>query len=456
MQSHGLVQSKKENLISNRIWIRWSALTQSERVVCVLIALTPLWWLWGWSYLSVLLAPSLLAYEFYKKREFGLSSPSLIVIALFLLGFYDIFGTYLYGTINDINLGIKDITGPLDSWLAPALTIWYVQSKKIRVRPAVVAWAFSVLVLCMLALWLIVHFVLGQADYSPSRSLFGFLTGKSAVYVPGSGNSNYLIPYRPLDSSLPGFVRYAFFFRNPEAASLVVGFSCFLALDIKPRKWSAFLFISSFFLLLLTGTRSTWLAFLLILMLLGLIKLSQFMGKHFIYALIALVSFISLSLPPITNLAFDTVADTGESISEFRGDSTEVRSEIYRRTWDRILKSSNTNFLFGFFVPGEPVFPGYPPSKVGTHSYYLGGLLYIRGVIGTIIFLLYWVALVRWFYRTKRGRPLSCLLVYLLFTVTFIVMYWEETVMPLILVTIVTHYPMNQLKGVRHVKVFSK
>lgn len=57
-------------------------------------------------------------------------------------------------------------------------------------------------------------------------------------------------------------------------------------------------------------------------------------------------------------------------------------------------------------MPGASVHAGYAPAKVGTHSFYLGSLLYQKGVVGTCIFVTFWLSLITWLYHTRSNRPI--------------------------------------------------
>ncbi|NEQ81805.1 MAG: O-antigen ligase family protein [Moorea sp. SIO2I5] len=418
---------------------QWSLLTQSEKVVGLGIVLIPLWWLWGWSYLLLFLAIGIFTYEFFKRSKIRLQQPSLTVLALIAYGLYNLISNYFYGLYNSSSLSTRDLIGGFNTIFAPAAVIWYIQSKNIRVRLQVVAWAFSIVVVLMLAYWFYIFFVLHQVTFEPSRSLFGILTGKPLQYKPGLGNSNYLIPYRAEDSSLPGLARYFFFFHGPESLALVVSFICLLSLDLKNRLWFILLFSGAFFILLTSGTRSAWLSLPTIIIIRWLLKTGASKGAWLICGLIALVSFVFLVITPVTEFVFNTVSNTAQATSEFRGDSTDVRAEIYRRTFERVLESSNQNFLFGHVVHGETVLPGYAPAMVGTHSFYLGSLLYIKGLVGIGIFATYWISLIAWLYQTRFGRPISCIIIFILFSITFCVMAFESTVMPIILIALTTY-----------------
>ncbi|MGA7933715.1 MAG: hypothetical protein WCA35_09225 [Kovacikia sp.] len=426
------------------IFLRWHRLEQAEKTVCLGIVLIPLWWLWGWSYLLLALALGIYLYEYVDQGKIQLQNPGLVVLALTAYGAYDLISAIFYGFYHDASLSVRDFTESLNAIFAPAAIIWYVQSRRIRVRPSVVAWSFSVIVLLMLATWIYLVTVAHQAPFMPPRSLFGALTHKPVEYVPGLGNTNYLIPYRAEDRSLPGFVRFFFFFHGPESLALVTGFIALLALDLNKRLWSVLLFSGAVFCLLMSGTRSVWLALPATLLVRWLLKLGNTKNTWLVYALAAFSSFL-IMLPPVSDFILDTTSGTTKTTEEFRGDSTEVRAEIYRRTSERILDSSNWELFVGHVVPGETVLPGYAPAMVGTHSFYLGTLLYRQGLLGTGLFAFYWLSLIAWLYKTRRDRPIAVLLVFLLFSLTFGTMAFESVVMPITLICSVTRQPYRKM-----------
>lgn len=419
------------------IFLRWTALTQAEKTVCLCIVLIPLWWLWGWSYLLLVLAVVIFTYEYFNQGKIKLNSPSLLVVSLVAYGLYELISIIFYGFYHDTSLSIRDLTDELNSMFAPAATLWYIQSRGIRVRLEVVAWAFSLIVILMMGSWLYIVVVAHQAPFIPPRSLFGALTHKPVQFEPGLGNANYLIPYRPEDRSLPGFVRYFLFFHGPESLALSTSFIALLALDLNKRLWSVLLFSGAVFILLMSGTRSVWLVLPFAAFIRWLIKAGSNKGVWSVCALIALCSFL-IMLPPVTNFLLGTASGTAKATGDFRGDSTEVRGEIYRRTSERVLESSDLELLFGHVVPGETVLPGYAPAMVGTHSFYLGTLLYRQGLIGIAIFSVYWFSLIAWLYKTRRDRPIAVILIFLIFTLTFQVMALESVVMPITLICAAT------------------
>jgi hypothetical protein len=385
---------------------------------------------------------SLFTYEFLNKGSLRLQRPSLFVIAGIAAGVYEILSVLFYGMYNDYPLTPRAVLNSVMSWAAPVAVLWYVKSHDIRVRLRVVAWAFSVIVALMLILWLVIFFVWRQKDYVPYRSLFGLLTGKSAVFEAGAGNSNYLMPYFPTDESLiPGVLRYVFFFHGPESLALVVSFIALLALDLKNRLWSLLLLSISYFLLMTSGTRSAFIVLPLVIIVRYLLTANKVFGLPFVFGMIAVVSFTTLSIPPVTNLVFSKAANTAEAAGSARADSTEVRGEIYRRTWEGFVDGSDAQLFFGHVVKGETVLPGYAPAQVGSHSFLLSTLLYRSGFLGTGIFLTYWASLILWLYTTRSGRPMSCLLMFLLFSLTFAVMEFESVVMPITLICATVREP---------------
>ncbi|WP_299493165.1 O-antigen ligase family protein [Acaryochloris sp. IP29b_bin.137] len=415
--------------------LQWSALTPAEHLVSACIVLTPLWWLWGWSYLQLALVVGIFGYEFYRTGQLRLSRPSPLVITMTAFSFYGMCTSYFYHQWNGLPLGPRELLGEIDAWWAPASMVWFIQSKEIRVRLKVVAWAFSILVAFMFLLWLGIHVVGQQGNYSPPRSLFGFLTGKSATFVEGAGNSNYLMPYRPDDSSIFGFARYSSFFHGPESFALVTVFISLLALDLKHKLWSLSLLGSAIALLVLSGTRSAWLAFAAIFCLRYLVQIGKSGQLAGVCTVLAVGCFAIFCIPPVTDMVFDSVSTTANTTAELRADSTDTRGEIYRRTIEDIQTSSHGEFLFGHVVSGETVLPGYAPAQVGTHSFYLGSLLYRQGVIGTGLFAVVWGAWLQWLYATREERPTVVFWIMLTFNLTFCVMAFESTVMPILLIS---------------------
>lgn len=415
------------------LWIQWSALTQSEKVVCALIVLIPVWWSLGWKHFLLLSAAGIIIYEVRQHGSVGLQRPSLPVISALAFPIYTLICRYFYNEYNNETFSPNAILSVLNSWAGFAVILWYIQSKKIRIRLQVVAWSFSVVVTLMVMLWLVIYVVWHQGHYDPPRSLYGLATGKAGEYEPGMGNSNYLMPYFPTDESLPGLVRYVYFFPGPEALALVMAFVSLLALDIKNRLWSLLLFGASIFLLLTSGTRAVWITLPVVLTVRYLLTVGKTFGPAFLYGLIGFVSFVTLSLPTVTNKVLSSLKGTAAAAGNARADSTEVRGEIYRLTTEGILNASDLVLLLGHVVAGEGVLPGYAPAVVGSHSFILGTLLYRAGLVGTGIFLTYWISLLLWLYNTRIDRPM-CLLMFIVFSFTFATMELEMPVMPITLI----------------------
>ncbi|MBW4668148.1 MAG: hypothetical protein KME60_12185 [Cyanomargarita calcarea GSE-NOS-MK-12-04C] len=425
---------KNNARIFSTVFIRWNCLTQSEKVTVVSIILIPLWWLLGWKYLFLLLATSLALHDIFSENGLHLQRPTIPVLSAIGFGLYGILSKYFYSQSNNESINPNSITWPLDGWVGFGLILWYIQSHKIRIRLNVLAWSLTIVALQMVLFWLVIYFVWKQGDYTASRSLFGLITGKGEEFIPGAGNSNYLMPYFPTDISLPGLVRYIYFFHGPESLALFVGFVCLVALDIKNRLWSWLLFSTSVFLLLTSGTRAVWVALPAVLFLRYFFIVGSWVGAWVLCAVIAIGCFAGLSVPAVSNMLFHSATNTAQSTSSFRGDSSEVRSEIYRRTFRGITEASDAKLIFGHVVTGEGVLPGYAPAVVGSHSFLLGSLLYRSGLVGTGIFLTYWVSLIFWLYNTRTGRPISCAMTFVLFSLTFSTMELELPVMPITLI----------------------
>lgn len=416
------------------IWLRWELLTQAEKVVCLGIILIPLWWLWGWRHLFLALAIGIVIYDWQCFNKISLQRPSLSVIGSFCFGFYLICSIYFYSAWQNLAVNPNAIFAPLNSWLCFGFILWYIQDRKIRIRLQVVVWSFSIIITLMILMWGIIFFVFHQNHYIPLRSIYAVMTGKGHEFEPGLGNVNYLMPYFPTDESFLELVRYLYFFPGPEALALVMAFVCLLALDIKHHCW-LLLFSGAFFLLLTSGTRAVWVALPIILILRYLLTATQFFGTTFVFGLLAVICFSSLTFTPTSDFILDKFSQTATATANTRADSTEARIKIYQFTLDEIENASNSNIFFGHVVTGKGLVPGYEPAVVGSHSFILGTLLYRNGLIGTGFFLTYWISLLRYLYRTRKSRP-TCLLILVLFNLTFVTMELEMPVMPITLVCV--------------------
>ncbi|MEO0984901.1 MAG: hypothetical protein AAFY20_05060 [Cyanobacteria bacterium J06639_14] len=430
-------RSRKSEPLFAGIGLRWQTLTQSEKVVTLLITLTPLWWLMGWKHVFILIAMGVLAYDVRQYGNVRLKCPHLSVIALLVFCLYTLLSQYFYSAYQGDSLSPNAVLSPLNTYAGPAAILWYLQSHKIRIRWQVIAWSFTVVTLLMILFWGVIYFGWHQVHYEPPRSLYGALTGKSKTYVPGAGNSNYLIPYFPTDESfIPGFVRYVYFFSGPESLALVAGFISLLALEIKSKKWSILLFSTAVFILLTSGTRSVVMILPLILLIRGLFTTRTAFGPWFLCALLATGSFTTLSVPSITNSLLDTVTRTAEVAGEARADSTAVRGDIYQGTLDGLVQSSNRQFFWGYVTTGETVLPGYDPARIGSHSFWLGTLLYRSGVIGTLIFIVFWLSLIWHVYQHASAKPIVCRLIFIMLTLCLVVMEIEMPVMAIALLCV--------------------
>lgn len=430
------------------IWLRWSALNAAERLVCANIILMPVWWFVGLSdYMPLLMLIGISLHEWRRHGRLRLKNPSLVVITLFAFyGYYFIDQFLLFfnahPSVELASNGVKSITlnnlvkSTFDFSL-PCL-IWYIQSNNVRVRQEVVAWACSVSAVQMLMFWIAVQFVFPGAFYPPPRSLYGILTGKSQNYVDGLGANNYLMLY---DEG-----RFSFFFGNKQPCAAFLGFVGLIALDIKNRFWSLLLLAASIFLLTLPATRSLWVALPIVVFFRFLLSTSKFGGTWFLLALIAALSFTTLSVPPVTNLIFNALTDTATAVEEYRPGSTAGRSQVYKET----LEDIPNKILFGHKVEGEGVSTihgtGMGP-KIGSHSFILGELLYKGGLVGFGMFATFWVVLFLWFYQTRFGRPECWFPVMLLYTFMCAVTWIHFTMSMGILVCMMLRKPaMKSLK----------
>jgi O-antigen ligase len=220
-----------------------------------------------------------------------------------------------------------------------------------------------------------------------------------------------------------------------------------LALDIKKRIWSLPLLSAGLFLLFLSGTRSNWLVLPIVLAVRFIFVARKIGGAPLLAALIALVSFFSLSLPLVTDLITDTYTATKEATGNLRQDSTEVRAKIYERTWNAIVNAPE-DFVLGRGVPGLTVLPGYEPAKVGSHSFILGTLFYRMGLLGTATFLIFWISLFLKLYTTRSSRSgSSSLLMFLYISLTFATMEVSMIVYLIILLAVIVDSPKKQQRA---------
>lgn len=419
-------QKVNKSLFSG-IWLRWDALTAAERLICVIIVLMPVWWALGIiQYLVQLITLGIALYEWRCHGKLPLKRPNLVVVALFAsfaFGFADtfllVFNAHPLAVLppgSDQQL-IDLVKSPLQL-LFPFL-VWYIQSNNIRVRLESVAWACSVSVIQQLSVWLFACFLFfSSAAFDPPRTLLGSLTGKAEHYLRGSGETSYLLLYYPSEYSIGGLPRFHSFFYSPDTFALFVGVVGVLALSLKNRLWSLLLLTASIFLIGMSGTRTAWIAFSAALLIHFLFTAGNVGGSRLLVALIAIVSFVTLSLSPVTDLIFNTYTDTTTYLADYRSNSTDDRAAVYEGTIEKIIENDNPlTFIFGHKVDGPPVVAG-TGNTIGSHSYLLGSLLYKGGLVGTGLFMTFWVSLFMWLHHTRMGRPICCVLILLLVSVT--------------------------------------
>jgi hypothetical protein len=270
------------------------------------------------------------------------------------------------------------------------------------------------------------------------------LTGNGGGYEPGEGLGNFLIPYRPQDISFAKLVRWSFFFIIPENLALASGFIILLSLDLKNRLWSMLLLAASVLLLLLSGTRSGWLAIPIVLSFRYIFTFSKIWGYALPLALAAVLSFATLSVPPVTNAILDNYASKSEDVGRVRADSTQVRGKIYEET----LREIPNKLYLGHWIAGPSVLPGFELGRVGTHSFILGTLLYRHGLAGAFLFLTFWLSLFAWLHKTREGRPLSSYGLLVFYTLVSPVMEFGEVIAwMIILLGVVIRSPINKDKA---------
>ncbi len=408
------------------IWIRWGQLTLAEKVVCANLCLIAAWWAIGiYRFMAALICLGIVGYEKLNYGEIRLKKPSLSTIALFVFSSYRLIGSIFFELATDRRINITEDIRYILFWYGLIGLLWYIQSHNIRVRLEVVAWALSLVVIQMLVLWVVGELILGGRDYIYPRTIFSLLARNAeGNYEHGAGLSNYLIPYLPYHTSIFGLKRWSFFFIIPEIFALVVAYINLVSLDIKNSLWSIFLFTGSLFLVLLSGTRSVWLLLPVILILRYTFIFGRIKGYALPLALLAIISFTTLSFPKITDTIFEVYKSQTQAVGEVRADSTEVRADIYKET----LKAIPDKPIFGHWVVGETVLPGFELGRVGTHSFILGTLLYHLGIVGTLLFIIFWISFAAWLYQTRKGRPLSVFFLLILYTFLSIVMEFGELI----------------------------
>jgi len=390
------------------IFLRWNVLTVTEKVVCANIVLLPVWWFVGiTNYFLISLSLGIVLYEWLRYGRLSLKSPSRAVIALFVFYAYEYVDTWLifldaYPSIDvpsDLVINPNNLIKSAFQFSIPFL-VWYIQSNNARVRLEVVAWACSISLIQMLLGWLIFQFAFPGWIDNPPRTLYAMLTGKSSFTseeVEGWGN--YLAFY---DED-----RVRFFFGHYQAAAAFLGFVGLIAVELKNRVWSCLMLATCIFLIILIGSRSVWLALPAALSIRFFLTLVKLRLTALVFAFLAIVSFATLSLTPVTDTIFTTYTDTASAVGNARAGSTEARSKVYKATLEKIPDKP----IFGHKVEGPPAREGptvfvVNPPRIGSHSFILGDLLYKRGLLGLGIFGAFWAYLLVWFYETGRERPM--------------------------------------------------
>ena len=388
--------------------IRWQALTVGERFVCTNIVLLPIWWVLGvYEYMPLLLLLGVAGYEWRCYGKVRLKQPSLPVVASFVFGIYVIVQRLFL--LTRVLGGVKEA---VVFSFCPACWLWYIQSNNIRIRLEVVAWALTVSVMQMLGLWFLLQFAIPESMLlPPPPTLLALLTGDT-VPRGETGSLNALLPYTPRTLFGAEQNRFSMFFCFPEFFGLVAGFIGIVALDIKNRFWSWLLLLACVVLIFLSATRAVWVALPIVVILRYLFKNSgNLWTPPIIFALAAIASFTILSVPPAGNLVLEQFTHSATAIDQARAGSTATRLEIYKQTWQAFTE----NPLWGHGLLPERA-EGASPIRIGSHSVILGELLYLKGLVGTVIFMFFWVSLLISFYQTRVGRPLTGFCAWFLYT----------------------------------------
>ena len=400
---------ENKNAIFQGIWLRTQALTQAEKVVCLGIILIPIWWVIGWGVMLLLWMCGIVFYELKTHRKIRLSPPKLEVIGIILFSFYR---SLSYG-MNSPEIAPRVLIDPLITWGCVGILLWYIQSNNIRVRLQPVAWAFSFTICMMILWWIFCHFVIREPYYTPPRTLYAVLTDKGAYNPANLGSvGNFLVPYYLTEKGFGGLYRHNFFFPHPTVSSFAIGFAGLIALDIKNLLWSRSILAACTLLILIAQARNAWLSLSVVLVVRWILTTGKTRGITFMLALFAIASFATFSVPSVTNYITDTYSNTVETTSNFRKESTEGRQKIYQRTWESFIEEP----LWGHGVNGPSVVPGYEFAGLGSESFILGTLLYKSGLVGTGVFLAFYISLLVQLCKTRKDRPLCCFLMLLYFT----------------------------------------
>ena len=433
------------------IFLRWSALTLSEKVVCANIVLLPVWWYVGITdYMLIFFSLGIVFYEWRCYGRLRLKRPSWAVIALFAFYAYGYIDNFMvlfdaYPSIEipaDLELNPNSLIKMAFPFAIPFL-VWYIQSNNTKVRLEVVAWACSVSVIQMLLGWLIFQLAFPGWIDNPPRTLYAVLTGKSRFNPENVGGwTNYLAFY---DAD-----RVRFFFGHYQAAAGFLGLVSLIAMDLKNRIWSCLLLVACTFAIILIGSRSIWLALPVGLFLRFFLTLVKLRWTALVFAFLAIFSFATLSLTPVTDMIVTTYTGTASAVANARAGSTEGRSKVYRATLKRIPNKP----IFGHKIEGEKAREGpsvfvLDPPRIGSHSFILGELLYKKGLLGLGIFATFWASLLLWFYETRRERPMSWFPILALFTLQSAVTILQFSMITGTLLCMIVRQPSRRYTAVQ-------
>ncbi|MEC4819734.1 MAG: O-antigen ligase family protein [Scytonema sp. PMC 1069.18] len=400
-------KNKDSGSLFRGIWLRWEILTQSEKVICLGILLIPIWWVIGWSIVLLLWVVGIAIYEVFFYKRIRLKRPSISVITLLFFSFYRVF---IYA-INTPEIAPRALVDPFISWGSGGILLWYIETHNIRVRLQVAAWVSSCIICVMMLWWLLFHFVLSEPYYTPPRTLYALILEKGARYESNQFGSigNFLVPYSLGEKGFGGFPRHTFFFPHPTISSFAIGFVGLMALDTKKRIWFLPILLACGWLILICQARNSWITLPIVIIIRLLITSNKKGGIAFLLALLAITTFVTISVPLVTDYITETFTKTVEVTANFRKSSTDVRNTIYLRTWESVLEEP----FLGHGVNGPPILPAYDFARIGTESFILGTLLYKSGLLGTLIFMVFFLSFITQLYKTREDRPLCCFLMIL-------------------------------------------
>lgn len=217
-----------------------------------------------------------------------------------------------------------------------------------------------------------------------------------------------------------------------------------IAFSLKNRLWMFVGLAICVFLVGVSGSRSIWLSLPVVVLLGSVLKTRKIGGVYFTLAILAGLSFLLLSLPPVTNFVMNTTSNTVTFVSDFRENSTDNRASLYQGAIEATLDNP-TNFLLG-----------HPENSwFATHSFIMGELLYRRGLIGAGLFISFDIAFLFWLNRKGNTTPLCSFLIILLLNLSFVVTVFGQLSAWLYLLSAVISHSIPLSSDQRQIKCAS-